>query len=367
MQAVVVFFAWVNELLQPLAPALVCVIFFGIGVAMFCIPVVPGVPVYLTAGVLIPYSVMTNADPDALDKEDVPVEFWYGLALACGVVFLVKLTAVAMEQELIGRFLGNKVSVRKIIRPNSLEMRAIKKLLSQPGLSVAKCTILVGGPDWPTSVITGILGLSCIQMLIGTIPILLLVIPSTAAGGFQLLLDKSDMYKSLATLVTMIAMVLQLAALIGAMVIIDNATSKYKEELEDPEKFPIDKEVEEIDKLDARRTAAWRASTHWSNVKGLPLWPKLVVGTAAAILTLAAWTAGLASSRCFVADFSVADSIHGEPLHGNPLNVILAPVGWMVIGAFVGGWCLRLVYLHWAGRRAESWMDSRELSSPVTA
>ena len=56
---------------------------------------------------------------------------------------------------------------------------------------------------------------------------------ATAAGGFQLLLDKSDTYKSLATLVTMVAMVMQLAALIGAVVMIDRAVNKHRAELDE--------------------------------------------------------------------------------------------------------------------------------------
>jgi len=36
-------------------------------------------------------------------------------------------------------------------------MRASRIILERPGVSFAKCAILVGGPDWPTSVITGTL------------------------------------------------------------------------------------------------------------------------------------------------------------------------------------------------------------------
>ena len=46
-------------------------------------------------------------------------------------------------------------------------------------------------------------------------------------------------------------------ALIGAVVIIDRAVNKHREELE---AMPIDHEVAEIDKQDAKITAAWRAS-----------------------------------------------------------------------------------------------------------
>eukprot|EP00965_Chrysotila_dentata_P207257 6184005-Pleurochrysis_carterae.AAC.6 len=42
-------------------------------------------------------------------------------------------------------------------------------------------------------------------MLIGTIPILALVVPSTAAGSFQLLKGKAAVYESVAALVTIVS------------------------------------------------------------------------------------------------------------------------------------------------------------------
>lgn len=49
-------------------------------------------------------------------------------------------------------------------------MQGIKDLLKKPGLSLPKVGILVGGPDWPTSVLAGVLGCSLFQCLIGTLP-----------------------------------------------------------------------------------------------------------------------------------------------------------------------------------------------------
>merc|ERR1711871_1744195 len=69
---------------------------------------------------------------------------------------------------------------------NSVTIRAIRKILSSPGLSWSKVCILCGGPDWPTSVLTGILRLNLASMLCGSMPIIFLIVPTVAAGALQL-------------------------------------------------------------------------------------------------------------------------------------------------------------------------------------
>ena len=44
---------WLNQTLQPLSLGLVCFIFLLVGLIMFLLPPVPGVPVYLTAGIIV--------------------------------------------------------------------------------------------------------------------------------------------------------------------------------------------------------------------------------------------------------------------------------------------------------------------------
>lgn len=46
--------------------------------------------------------------------------------------------------------------------------------------------ILCGGPDWPTSVLAGILGISVFQCELGTCPIIASVVPLCLSGSFYL-------------------------------------------------------------------------------------------------------------------------------------------------------------------------------------
>ena len=70
---------------------------------------------------------------------------------------------------------------------NSVQMRAIRYCLMQPGLSPAKVAILCGGPDWPTSVLCGILRVPLYESVLGTSPVLVLYLAYTVlAGSFML-------------------------------------------------------------------------------------------------------------------------------------------------------------------------------------
>jgi hypothetical protein len=79
------------------------------------------------------------------------------------------------------------VGVRYAVGINSLQMRAIRYCLMQKGLNPAKIAILCGGPDWPTSVLCGILRVPLHEAMIGTSPVLVLYLGYTVlAGAFTL-------------------------------------------------------------------------------------------------------------------------------------------------------------------------------------
>ena len=65
-------------------------------------------------------------------------------------------------------------------------MKAFRYVLSRKGNYWSKVVILVGGPDWPTSVFTGILGLPMLPMLAGTLPVLVPIALTVLAGGGML-------------------------------------------------------------------------------------------------------------------------------------------------------------------------------------
>lgn len=98
--------------------------------------------------------------------------------------------ACAFQQKIIGEQMGTSVWVKSRVGLNSHAVKAIRLILQRPGLDRGKVMILVGGPDWPTSVLTGILRLPYLGMMIGTLPILLPVAFTVVAGGCMLKTDQ---------------------------------------------------------------------------------------------------------------------------------------------------------------------------------
>eukprot|EP00913_Durusdinium_trenchii_P028875 g27073.t1 len=105
---------------------------------------------------------------------------------------VLKLSACATQQKVIGELLGNRQSIRHACGVHRPFMRAIEQVLRRPGMSFGKCMILCGGPDWPTSVLAGILRLSLVQCTIGTLPVILSLIPLALTGSFYLRRDESE-------------------------------------------------------------------------------------------------------------------------------------------------------------------------------
>lgn len=126
--------------------------------------------------------------------------FWLGAAYSSAVSFGVKLTAIAMQQKIIGERLGTRVTVRRAVQVNSPTMKAIKLILNKPGMSFGKVMILVGGPDWPTSVTTGIMKLSVFQMLLGSLPHGLPISLVVFAGGMQMKTAEGGIWWALGSL-----------------------------------------------------------------------------------------------------------------------------------------------------------------------
>jgi hypothetical protein len=135
-QFTLVFLSWLIEKTSVMPLGTVTGILIAIGMTMFLLPPVPGVPIYLTLGIVI-----------------VPVgRATFGvigsLLYALGVSLCLKLLACTLQQKMIGGLLQHKVGVRQFCGVNSSLMRSMKLVLQRPGLGIDKVSILVGGPDW---------------------------------------------------------------------------------------------------------------------------------------------------------------------------------------------------------------------------
>ena len=130
----VVFLSWMIDETATMGLAPVTLIMMGVGIIMFLLPPVPGVPVYFTLGI-----VLTAQGNDALGYTG---SIFYSTAIG----LILKLMASAMQQKLIGENLSRFVSIRQLVGINSILMKAMRLVLSKNGLDVAKVAVLIGGP-----------------------------------------------------------------------------------------------------------------------------------------------------------------------------------------------------------------------------
>ncbi|CAK0903498.1 unnamed protein product [Prorocentrum cordatum] len=149
--------------------------------------------VYMFGGLLIPDTCPFPADGSR------EARFWVGVCINFVLGFFLKLSACAIQQKLIGGQLGTNITVRQLCRVHTPEMRTVESVLKQPGLSVGKVAILCGGPDWPTSVLCGIMGLSLWSCEVGTTPIIFYIIPCALCGSAYLRASESAEWEATAS------------------------------------------------------------------------------------------------------------------------------------------------------------------------
>lgn len=77
---------------------------------------------------------------------------------------------------------------------NSEGIRAMRVVLADPKFTANKVFVLVGGPDWPVSVLCGILGLDVFPILLGTLPVASMIVPTVLTGSFAFMGSIEDEY-----------------------------------------------------------------------------------------------------------------------------------------------------------------------------
>jgi len=306
---------------------LLCVI----GLGMFLLPPVPGVPIYMTLGmVLIPVG-QSQCGWSPL------VCILYGI----GVSLFLKLVACAVQQKCIGQGLQSSIAIRQLCQVNSDAMRSMKLVLAgQPELfRWNKIFILVGGPDWPTSVLCGIMDLPLLPILIGTLPVIALITPTLLTGSFTYLAsvyvmdgknNEQPLYPQAQTWATICA-ALTAMVLLGSMVLAASAlasTLSLENKTKLDELVPLDLEVLEADQRAQARQDLYASCTEWQS-SSLPRVMKVVL-----IVALTGWIVSFHllmyfDNLCFV-EYQLSYSIETH-LDGNVWNFIL-PLGWVAMG-----------------------------------
>jgi len=324
-------FALLIDHLRTVACGTASLTFFGVGITMFLLPPVPGLAVYLTAGVLI---------PPACEME---MGFLNACFYSAFLAFLMKLCAQVLQQKWIGEGLGSSVAVRAAVGVNSDVIKAIRRILEQPGLTLAKVSLLCGGPDWPTAVLCGILKLNLGQMLLGLLPICLFTIPAAFAGAAQLQQAESDdhstsWWRPLGTLAVM-ATSLQTAVL-ALLALYHIERIKHSVDMSGD---PRDEEVAALEKLDADARAAFTEATRFDN---MPTWPRVQLVSGSVVLTLSAYLLLFASAECFE-EFALTDDVRSA-LCISCERAAVKPLGWLAFGMLAYALVCHIGWRRWA-------------------
>jgi len=333
------FLSWLINATQHMSLVVVTSIMVGVGVLMFLLPPVPGAPIYLTMGIVI------------IPVGSETLGLVWSIVYAMAVSTFLKLLATALQQKMIGGLLMNQVGVRQLVGVNTSVIRAMKLLLKEPGLSIPKVAILCGGPDWPTSVLCGIMGLPLIPNLIGTLPVIALVVPTVLAGSFTYMAGiENDTGNSIypwagvgATISIAIATLVLFGNILLAAYYVEQTVSTRQDELD---AIPIDEEVRIKEDAEESFRKAYEEVTKW---KEIPLIMNLILTLSVACMIGCCYLVQLFSMDCFV-PYKLTDTIAVE-LHGNWLNLV-KPLGWIALSLFTASLFLFAVFYMWAKGKA---------------
>mmetsp|Transcript_28788 Transcript_28788/g.54352 ORF Transcript_28788/g.54352 Transcript_28788/m.54352 type:complete len:839 (+) Transcript_28788:95-2611(+) len=319
-------------------PGFVSTLMVIIGLSLFLLPPVPGVPIYFMCGLML----VEVCEPHM--GGTVGATFY---AVFLGL--FLKLLACACQQKIIGENLGSSVAVRQMVGINSDLMRTMRVILSKPGLSMAKCSILIGGPDWPTSVLCGILKLDLIPILIGTFPILILITPTVLSGLFVYLGQTKDWAETLSTVCLSATGMAQSGSMLVAAFYLEKTIAENKDEIDAVE---VDVAVEEADKKAKFFADDYHTVTAWPI---LPTWVKIWLLVALLEMIFSCYLTMIFSANCFET-FEMTSKVADLP-NGNAMNLFKA-WGWVAIALFFISTVQFYIFKSWAGKKVKQLQEN---------
>jgi len=358
-----VFLSWLNEELLKIPFVWVIIIFFIIGFTMFMLPPVPGVPVYICAGILL--SARARDIPEAGN-------FWGGMCIAIVETLILKICAVC-GQYTIGYFFGKSVKVQQLIGVDKPLIRAIEQILDTRGLNLPKVSILVGGPDWPTSVLCGILKLNLFQCCLGTLPVIFVSSPCVIAGAFLSNpgmktvptvepvanggttttgppVKQNETWQSLSTFAAAIAVMGQLAVFVLAAYYTQEVVHRDGEELAKPRREH--EAVAALTRKEADYVNEYNNVLNWTTL--LTSRKRLILASTISML-MSCFIFVLMDEICFrpfQVSSKISDPFDKEGLDGDIMNLVY-PLGWFATFCFFFACSLHFAFLRWAKKEAE--------------
>jgi len=262
----VIFLSWFNEVMEEWSLFAMLVVLFIVEIGLFLFPPVAGPPLYMIAAIGI---VPKICHGDLMD----PDRFWLGIFWSTMFCWFLKLFAVLLEQMAIGKVFSRNVTVKKFIGVQTPFMKGVRAILSQPGCHLAKVAVLCGGPDWPTSVITGIMDLNPMDMLVGSLPVVIIVLPCCISAAFLLKAgadpDNYKQHKAIADVTLLLAGICSGSANMMACYFVQATVADNREKMDEVgstwQKDPDEDAVREKVAKDEEIQKVYEEFTNWEH------------------------------------------------------------------------------------------------------
>mmetsp|Transcript_7617 Transcript_7617/g.15893 ORF Transcript_7617/g.15893 Transcript_7617/m.15893 type:complete len:767 (-) Transcript_7617:167-2467(-) len=311
----------------------IMVMLYIVSLVMFLLPPVPGLPLYLLAGVLTVQRCEANTG-----------SFVSGCLLAIALSLFMKLSGVLLQQKGIGSLFCQSAKVKRMCRLHTPTMKAVRHILRERGWSCAKVAVLVGGPDWPTSVLTGILDLPALGMLAGSLPVVGLIVPVVLTGAFKVRAGNSwgnhGFYRGVSNVCLVLSSLVMLACNIIAAYYVDRVQRENQGRIDagDWEQDPQEAEVLRLVAQEEELASRFQAHIRWPR---LPLWMRGLLAVGGTLMSVMMHIVLWPGTQPFQ-DFAVTDRIADLP--GRSALGLVNPSGWVAIAFFVCGTFCLLVF-----------------------
>ena len=212
----------------------------------------------------------------------------------------------------------------------------------------------------PTSVFTGLLGLDVRQMLLGSIPVVLIIAPCVGLGAALSMGDRPG-WDGITKLLALVSLAAQLGVTVGFGAVIARASTVHAAAIAE---LPLDKEVAALDAHRQMMATAWRTASDWRQPGHVPMLVRVLLATGAAAIIVGCHLT--VCTRPF-ARVTVADRFDRPPINGHPLNVVLGVPGAMVLVDFAFASLVLVGYRIWLARRAAQLVKFRPAAVPAPA
>jgi len=245
----------------------------------------------------------------------------------------MKLVASSMQQKLIGAPFSESVTVKKAFGLHGPAFRIARSILNQKGLSWKKILVLIGMPDWPVSVLCGVLDLAIIPVMIGTSPEVIKILPNCMSMGF--LLKSREPGELQNTFTTLYFASFGLAVLIpgsltlAVAVLVKREIDTHKDKFEDTSsnwcRDPQEAEILEAIAKDEKEAERLEHLTSW---QVQPAWVRLVMIAGAVSASFSLYMQGGKPFESF--EFQDERGL-GQLPDGSVVKLI-RPAGYAIIG-----------------------------------